>query len=1773
MKFFFTNHFSYLNRSDGGGLRMKISAIPPNTIRANNNNNSVKKESTAVGPTTAAATKTQQKKTKKKHRTDLSSSSCCSACTESDSDSSSVGSKSNLLKKSAKLRPPIKRPKPVNISGGSGQEDESDVETGNHLTQSSVAKTKKSNLTKTASETNKSASVKAATDQLVEDGGSSSDMELPALVNAVNAAIQRVESSDSESTKNETSKSQYTSSLLHDFMVKTQMLGTSATEANNLKETIENAPKIGEQIGKIDKDSKAEESSTINAPAKRKRGRPKKLSNNTVDKGPTSESPDSGIISTPHSPANTAEENKIPPAKIKEKPMRRKSINKKVEQNVTTITSAAPKLNIASLEKSMYATERVLYPPRHKRRNVSATNTVKSAAEDLLDPVWRKIDINKKFRRPSVSGYKSDGGSSTICSKILAAQSNYVTDYGAITQRCLSGYKSDYSCKSKRSGYKSDFSVKAKSCGYRSDCSSKFRKKIRRKRRTKFAHSKSTVNETDILQLAGLSLGQSEESSRDSVNRSSTNLSRKNAKTSKSVLGAQSLLHRSRSMTTGKEILNNLCERVTKRLSGLDNPPSLKSSSLTSVSLSDIYKRSLGSTFPKVGMIRSRRPSAVSHCSSRSGCSRQHFRRRRRKRLKSQSRTNVPKINLTKLNMQIEMLTNSFSSLCRIATEKPTREKNDSAKLSSASKRMIKKRKQSELIDSAPSTATTTTKRRHKKQTQTQSPDDHKLPLKKRQYLMTSGEKHPDGSNEPKSKEDDTQSKSTSNSKCAPAKAVTPKKRHLLETPFVQNTATAAAAAASAAAQSQSDLLSIVSDTNSSQESLIEPLPESLQLKYQQMAKKNDILTRKKNRLEGLVSKIMPNLHSSADFTSSSSSSSSSFSSLSKQSAATSVRPLSNVKNTPPPGVFEPSIDLELQIPATTIPAIVAKTEIDSPRTLNETLAKLIKDEPNSKTEKVVETLLNKTGGHLLLKKKRKKQNRTGFPTIRKKKKKSTDTDTPSTDTKPLDLDAEMYTAAATTTTTKVLNPAAVIAARMESQIVDDCDRVPKTGEAAATFIERNSRPRLSVVSLEKLQGKPLQPESNEDKPNTDAGKQKQKSKANVEPNKRCRDSSAETTKLVKKYKSDANGKDVIPSKTATKKLAASVSSRDVSSDNEPLINFVNKSSKLNTEVSSTALKKTIKPKAEVVPASSKKSNKKESINKRNTKCSTKIETADAEKSKTQEISLSEISISKEASKIDNHSIQKKPTEQPKFAVKPPSTSKTGTKTKRTAPNEEKPTATLEEIERKSKLAVVKIKLMSNIETLVQNPTKNGSTSEVNNEIADSEKTNEPLAIENDSEKKVKKIPGRRKTTNPKVEQPVVKSPDPLGKTSIELEVKTVKPAAKPTTTKIKSTTKEQSEFSVENNSLPPATKQSKSNNAEIIIKPFEEIDDPCEHDPLPIAEGPSEFPTEITSDSSTSTEPSSKKSLKLRKKYLSAGLFSDSFKDSMCKSAEKSSMARNYIPEEYPEGLLPPPLYCEKFFRRSIIDFQIPFDLWTAHENDKLPGRNSVPSWNFRKIRTNVYNDVRAVLSADQQSCSCKPDSGCGDDCLNRLMYTECSVKTCPCADKCQNTKIQRHIIAPGVERFMTENKGWGVKTKLPIKKGTYISEYVGEIVTEKEFKERMATLYIRDTHHYCLNLDGGLVIDGHRMGSDCRFVNHSCSPNCEMQKWSVNGLFRMALFAMRNIEPGEELTYDYNFSLFNPTEGQPCRCDTPQCRGVIGGKSQRVKPIDIQVHKFKTH
>lgn len=125
------------------------------------------------------------------------------------------------------------------------------------------------------------------------------------------------------------------------------------------------------------------------------------------------------------------------------------------------------------------------------------------------------------------------------------------------------------------------------------------------------------------------------------------------------------------------------------------------------------------------------------------------------------------------------------------------------------------------------------------------------------------------------------------------------------------------------------------------------------------------------------------------------------------------------------------------------------------------------------------------------------------------------------------------------------------------------------------------------------------------------------------------------------------------------------------------------------------------------------------------------------------------------------------------------------------------------------------------------------------------------------------------------------------------------------------------------------------------------------------------------------------------------------------------------YRPEEHPYGLLPPPYHCGKYLRNRKISFKLPHDIWWLHKNGQLVGRDTVPSWNYRKTRTNVYNVKNNGGACEPQPCNCSPASNCGDDCINRLVLAEC-----PASHKCQNQRIQKHDWAPGIERFMTEDK-----------------------------------------------------------------------------------------------------------------------------------------------------
>ena len=126
-----------------------------------------------------------------------------------------------------------------------------------------------------------------------------------------------------------------------------------------------------------------------------------------------------------------------------------------------------------------------------------------------------------------------------------------------------------------------------------------------------------------------------------------------------------------------------------------------------------------------------------------------------------------------------------------------------------------------------------------------------------------------------------------------------------------------------------------------------------------------------------------------------------------------------------------------------------------------------------------------------------------------------------------------------------------------------------------------------------------------------------------------------------------------------------------------------------------------------------------------------------------------------------------------------------------------------------------------------------------------------------------------------------------------------------------------------------------------------------------------------------------------------------------------------------------------------------------------------------------------------------------------------------------------------------------WGVFTDEPIVQGTQVLEYRGEEIG-LQVGERRQEMYERNGEiDYLFRVDDQLIVDATRMGSLARFVNHSCAPNCVSKIVPHAGRKKIVLYTKRDIEAGEELSYDYKFELED--EKIPCHCGAATCRGSL--------------------
>ncbi|KAJ3067742.1 histone methyltransferase set2 [Podochytrium sp. JEL0797] len=188
-------------------------------------------------------------------------------------------------------------------------------------------------------------------------------------------------------------------------------------------------------------------------------------------------------------------------------------------------------------------------------------------------------------------------------------------------------------------------------------------------------------------------------------------------------------------------------------------------------------------------------------------------------------------------------------------------------------------------------------------------------------------------------------------------------------------------------------------------------------------------------------------------------------------------------------------------------------------------------------------------------------------------------------------------------------------------------------------------------------------------------------------------------------------------------------------------------------------------------------------------------------------------------------------------------------------------------------------------------------------------------------------------------------------------------------------------------------------------------------------------------------------------------------------------------------------------------------------------------------------------------------PEMACGEssDCINRALFLECSADDCPCGYNCQNRRFWNKQYAP-IRVIKTELKGYGLKATKALKRGQFVIEYCGEVIPQSMFLKRVREYSETGAKHfYFMSIKTDEVIDACKKGNIARFMNHSCVPNCELQKWVVGNQIRMGFFTVSDVAAGEELSFDYKFERYG-AEPQICYCGHSECKGVIGGQQKTV-------------
>lgn len=128
-----------------------------------------------------------------------------------------------------------------------------------------------------------------------------------------------------------------------------------------------------------------------------------------------------------------------------------------------------------------------------------------------------------------------------------------------------------------------------------------------------------------------------------------------------------------------------------------------------------------------------------------------------------------------------------------------------------------------------------------------------------------------------------------------------------------------------------------------------------------------------------------------------------------------------------------------------------------------------------------------------------------------------------------------------------------------------------------------------------------------------------------------------------------------------------------------------------------------------------------------------------------------------------------------------------------------------------------------------------------------------------------------------------------------------------------------------------------------------------------------------------------------------------------------------------------------------------------------------------------------------------------------------------------------------------------WGLFASKAIAKGDKVIEYKGKKYTHKQVDEDEK--FDNSKAIYLFTLNKKYVLDGDTKTNTAKYINHTCDPNCEVD--IVKG--KIWISAIKDIKPGEELSYDYGFGYDENYKQFRCKCGSKICCGYIVRDDQR--------------